>query len=63
MAPNSSGNGDRYIVEKLLVLNGVAIAELGGEIYVIPLNTMVIIGPGVPHTPGRLVLRALIYKN
>ncbi|KXH66694.1 hypothetical protein CSAL01_13582 [Colletotrichum salicis] len=50
MAPNVSRGGSRYIVEKLLVLNGVAIAELGGQIYVIPPNTMVVIGPGVPHT-------------
>lgn len=50
MSPNSSGDGKRYIVEKILVLNGVALAELSGEIYVIPPNTMVLIGPGVPHT-------------
>lgn len=50
MSPKSSGDGKRYIVEKILVLNGVALAELSGEIYVIPPNTMVLIGPGVPHT-------------
>lgn len=50
MAPKASGDGNRYIVEKLLVLNGVALAELSGEIYVIPPNTMVLIGAGVPHT-------------
>ncbi|KAM0543278.1 hypothetical protein ACHAPJ_012362 [Fusarium lateritium] len=50
MAPKESGPGNRYIVEKLLVLNGVALAELGGDVYVIPPNTMVLIGAGVPHT-------------
>lgn len=50
MSPKASGEGNRYIVEKIIVLNGVAIAELGGEVYVVPPNTMVLIGPGVPHT-------------
>ncbi|KAF7956398.1 hypothetical protein EAE96_003739 [Botrytis aclada] len=40
----------RYVVENILVLNGVAIVELGGEIYVIPPKTLVSIGSGVPHT-------------
>tara|TARA_R110002060_G_scaffold41238_9_gene52753 strand:- start:597 stop:1250 length:654 start_codon:yes stop_codon:yes gene_type:complete len=50
MSPKASGDGLRYIVEKILVLNGVALAELCGEIYIIPPKTMVLIGPGVPHT-------------
>ncbi|KAH6667004.1 hypothetical protein B0J14DRAFT_603790 [Halenospora varia] len=50
MSPKASGAGNRYIVEKILVMNGVALAELCGEIYVIPPSTMVLIGPGVPHT-------------
>jgi hypothetical protein len=50
MSPQVSGPGKRYIVEKILVMNGVALAELSGEIYVVPPNTMVLIGPGVPHT-------------
>lgn len=50
MSPKASGQGNRYIVEKILVMNGVALAELSGEIYVVPPNTMVLIGPGVPHT-------------
>jgi hypothetical protein len=50
MSPKASGGGNRYIVEKILVMNGVALAELCGEIYVVPPNTMVLIGPGVPHT-------------
>ncbi|CAM1508740.1 Fc.00g055880.m01.CDS01 [Cosmosporella sp. VM-42] len=50
MSPRASGGGNRYIVEKILVLNGVALAELSGQVFVIPPNTMVLIGPGVPHT-------------
>jgi hypothetical protein len=40
----------RYVVEKIMVMDGVAVAELGGEIYVIPPYTLVLIGAGVPHT-------------
>lgn len=39
-----------YVVEKIMVMDGVAVAELGGEIYVIPPYTLVLIGAGVPHT-------------
>ena len=63
MSPTASGNGKRYIVEKIMVMNGVALAELSGEIYVVPPNTMVLIGPGVPHTwtacPPGLDLQAI----
>jgi len=63
MSPKASGDGNRYIVEKILVLNGVALAELSGQIYVVPPNTMVLIGPGVPHTwtacPPGLDLQAI----
>ncbi|KAL4744929.1 hypothetical protein BDW72DRAFT_208620 [Aspergillus terricola var. indicus] len=52
MAPDkSTGNGRlRYVVEKIMVMEGVAVAELGGELYVIPPHTLVLIGAGVPHT-------------
>ncbi|KAF7917476.1 uncharacterized protein EAE98_010239 [Botrytis deweyae] len=40
----------RYVVENILVLNGVAIVELSGEIYVEPPKTLVSIGGGMPHT-------------
>ncbi|KAH7146613.1 hypothetical protein B0J13DRAFT_552361 [Dactylonectria estremocensis] len=68
MAPRASGDGSRYIVEKILVLNGVALAELSGEIYVIPPNTMVLIGAGVPHTwtacpPGLDLLELGVSKD
>ncbi|KAL3428680.1 hypothetical protein BDV09DRAFT_181624 [Aspergillus tetrazonus] len=52
MASDLSGPASkkRYIVEKIMVMDGVAVAELGGEIYVIPPYTLVLIGAGVPHT-------------
>lgn len=46
----SSTGASRYVVEKIVVMDGFAVAELGGEIYVVPPETMVLIGPGVPHT-------------
>ncbi|CZR68751.1 uncharacterized protein PAC_18650 [Phialocephala subalpina] len=36
--------------ERILVLNGVALVELNGDIYVIPPKTLVHIAAGVPHT-------------
>jgi quercetin dioxygenase-like cupin family protein len=50
MAPKDDSTGMEYVVEKIIVLNGVAIAELGGEVYVVPPKTMVTIARGVPHT-------------
>lgn len=49
MTTNTDSENQRYIVEKIMVLNGVALAELAGKIYVIPPMTLVLIGPGVPH--------------
>ncbi|KAF2093004.1 hypothetical protein NA57DRAFT_81686 [Rhizodiscina lignyota] len=40
----------RFVAERILVLNGVAMVELNGEVYVIPPRTLVTIAPGVPHT-------------
>lgn len=46
-----AGVTERQLVsERILVLNGVGLVELCGEIYVIPPETLVEIGPGVPHT-------------
>lgn len=50
MAPDPTGKSLRYVVEKIMVMEGVAVAELGGEFYVIPPHTLVLIGAGVPHT-------------
>lgn len=47
---NNQTQRPTFVVEKILVLNGIAVAELGGEIYVIPPKTLVIIAAGVPHT-------------
>ncbi|OGM49491.1 hypothetical protein ABOM_001729 [Aspergillus bombycis] len=49
LAPDLAGKGHRYVVEKIMVMEGVAVAELGGEFYVIPPYTLVLIGAGVPH--------------
>ena len=53
----------RYVVEKIMVMEGVALAELGGELYVIPPHTLVLIGTGVPHAwtacPAGVDFRAL----
>jgi hypothetical protein len=38
------------VAERILVLNGVALTELAGEIYVAVPGTMVEIEPGIPHT-------------
>jgi hypothetical protein len=49
MSPINGGPEMGYVVEKIIVLNGIAVAELGGEMYVVPPKTMVLIGRGVPH--------------
>lgn len=49
MSPRADGPGLRYVVEKLIILNGIAVAEIEGEIYVIPPGCMVTIAHGVPH--------------
>lgn len=40
----------KFIYERILVLEGYALVEMNGEIYVIPPRTLVTIAPGVPHT-------------
>ncbi len=50
IAPPESTADRRFICERIVVLEGVALVELNGEIYVIPPNSLVTIGPGVPHT-------------
>lgn len=41
---------ERFIHERILVLQGVALVEMNGEIYVVPPRSLVTIAPGVPHT-------------
>lgn len=38
------------VTERILVLDGVALVELNGRVYVIPPGSAVTINPGVPHT-------------
>ncbi|MGE4372783.1 MAG: cupin domain-containing protein [Xanthobacter sp.] len=40
----------RILPERILVLNGVGITELGGEYFVVAPGTLVDIPPGLPHT-------------
>ena len=40
----------KFVTERILVLNGVALVELNGQIYVVAPRTLVTIAPGVPHT-------------
>jgi mannose-6-phosphate isomerase-like protein (cupin superfamily) len=52
ISPPDSTNPTKQVftAERILVLSGVALVELNGEIYVIPPKTLVTIAPGVPHT-------------
>ncbi len=51
IAPLSERDGkQRFVCERILVLSGVALVEMNGEVYVIPPKTLVTIAPGVPHT-------------
>lgn len=44
-------DGVQYLIhERIFVVGGVALVELGGEIHCIPPMTLVTIAPGVPHT-------------
>ncbi|KAF7854536.1 uncharacterized protein EAF02_011711 [Botrytis sinoallii] len=55
----------RYVVENILVLDGVAIVELSGEIYVELPETLVSIEGGMPHTwTARLarICKNLVYR-
>ncbi|KAK5400789.1 hypothetical protein LTR06_011249 [Exophiala xenobiotica] len=40
----------KFVTEKILVMNGVALAELGATMYVVPPMSLVTIKPGSPHT-------------
>lgn len=49
---NSPGSDGKRVMlhERIYVLGGTALVELGGELYVIPSGSLVTIAPGVPHT-------------
>jgi hypothetical protein len=40
----------RLVSERIFVMDGVALVELNGEIYVVPPKSLVTIAAGVPHT-------------
>ncbi len=40
----------RLVAERILVLNGVALVELNGQVLIVPPLALVTIAPGVPHT-------------
>jgi hypothetical protein len=51
IAPVSDEDGrQRFVAERILVLSGVALVELNGQVYVVPPKTLVTIAGGVPHT-------------
>ncbi|KAF7560976.1 hypothetical protein G7046_g3180 [Stylonectria norvegica] len=54
ISPSANGKGDQHeqtlVYERIFVVGGVALVELGGQIYVIPPQSLVTIAPGVPHT-------------
>jgi hypothetical protein len=51
IAPLSAEDGQqRFVSERILVLSGVALVEMNGEVYVMPPKSLVTIAPGVPHT-------------
>lgn len=49
-SPDAAPDQQQFTCERILVLDGVALVELNGEIYVIPPKSLVTIAPGVPHT-------------
>lgn len=44
------GQAPKLVAERILVVNGIGLTELNGEIHVIAPGTLVEIEPGVPHT-------------
>jgi hypothetical protein len=40
----------RFLAERILVLHGVGLTELGGEFFVVAPGSLVDIAPGIPHT-------------
>lgn len=44
------GENGQLLSERILVLNGVGVTELGGEIFVVAPGSLVDIPPGLPHT-------------
>jgi hypothetical protein len=40
----------RFLAERILVLHGVGLTELGGKLFVVAPGSLVDIAPGIPHT-------------
>ncbi|KAH7389184.1 hypothetical protein BKA64DRAFT_758369 [Cadophora sp. MPI-SDFR-AT-0126] len=63
LAAKRHGSGQRLVAERITVLNGVAVTEQAGQLFVIPPNSMVIAAAGVPHAwtaaPPGIDFRAL----
>ncbi|KAH8692357.1 hypothetical protein BGW36DRAFT_438405 [Talaromyces proteolyticus] len=52
---SSTSQNERYpkqtlVTERILVLDGVALVELNGTVYIVAPGSLVTIAPGVPHT-------------
>lgn len=47
---SGTGSEKRLVAERIMVLNGAAMVELNGEIYLVSPGSLVDIRPGVPHT-------------
>ena len=45
-----NGRAGALLPERILVLNGVGVTELGGEVFVVGPGSLVDIPPGLPHT-------------
>ena len=50
MAEAAPGREPRLIAERILVVNGVGLVELNGEILLVAPNSLIEINAGVPHT-------------
>lgn len=48
---SGTGSGHRSLVtERILVLNGLGLVELAGQVYLVAPESLVEISPGIPHT-------------
>ena len=46
----ADGADRSLLAERILVLNGVGLTELNGDVFLVPPGSLVHIAPGVPHT-------------
>ena len=49
MEHDDGAAASRFVAERTLIVNGVGLAELAGEIYIVAPGSLVEVGPGVPH--------------